>query len=72
MFMKRSVVPALMLATLMIAAGLSAEERRGPRVAVDEPRFDFGTVRPGDRPEHVFTVRNAGDEVLLIERVLSS
>lgn len=72
MFLNKAGVPALVLAALVVAGGLSAEERRGPRIAVDEPRFDFGTVRPGDRAEHVFTVRNAGDEVLQIERVLSA
>ena len=70
MFLTRAATAALVLAALVLAGGLSAEELRGARLSVDEPRFDFGTVRAGDRPEHVFTLRNAGDEVLLIERVL--
>lgn len=70
MYGRKLLVPMILLGSIALAAGTSAEERRGPRISVDEPRHDFGTVRPGARAEHVFTVRNTGDESLQIEQVL--
>jgi hypothetical protein len=36
---------------------------------VQESNFDFGTVKPGSQPEHIFEIKNVGDEVLDIQRV---
>jgi hypothetical protein len=44
----------------------------GPRLVVDGPVFDFGTVDRGTPVEHVFRVRNPGGILLRIEHVKSS
>lgn len=40
-----------------------------PKITADAATFEFGTIRPGQSVEHVFTVRNTGDADLHIERV---
>ena len=44
-------------------------EAGGPRLAADEAVHDFGGIKPTDTAEHVFTIRNAGDADLKIDRV---
>lgn len=41
----------------------------GPRIAADEAVFDFGSVAPSGKVEHVFTIRNVGDADLHIDHV---
>jgi hypothetical protein len=63
----RAVVVALVLA---LASAAAAET--GPRAAVDEPVFDFGTVDRGMRVDHTFRLPNRGDAELHIDHVKSS
>ncbi len=44
----------------------------GPRLVVDAPERDFGTVAVRRPLRHAFTLRNAGDEAIEIERTTSS
>jgi hypothetical protein len=67
--MKKAGVSMLVVAAVAIAAAGFAGERQGPRIYVQESNFDFGTVKPGAQPEHIFEIKNAGDEVLDIRRV---
>jgi len=53
---------------VMTAHGFGAEAE-GPRISIKEPRFDFGTVKEGDQPEHIFEIKNVGDSVLAIFKV---
>lgn len=69
MLMKNASIAIVVLAVVAIAAAGFAGERQGPRIYVKESRFDFGTVRPGAQPEHIFEIKNVGDEVLHIQRV---
>ncbi len=46
--------------------------KNAPRIAVDNPVFNFGTVLSGPQVRHVFTVRNTGKSELIIGRVLPS
>src|SRR5437879_12480307 len=57
---------------LVFAAGLGAAEEGRPRVALDEPVFDFGTVDRGARVDHTFRVPNRGGATLRIDHVKSS
>jgi len=57
---------------LVFAAGLGAAEESRPRVALDEPVFDFGTVDRGARVDHTFRVPNRGGATLRIDHVKSS
>jgi len=69
MLMKKAGISMLVVAVVAIAAAGFAGERQGPRIVVKESKFDFGTVRPGTQTEHIFEVKNVGDEVLDIQRV---
>ena len=64
-----TVVAMLVLAAVAITAAGSAGEHQGPRIYVKDSHFDFGTVSPGSQPEHIFEIKNVGDEVLEIHRV---
>src|SRR5207302_11381425 len=55
---------------LLFAAGARADV--GPRLAIDQPVFDFGTVERGTRVDHTFGLVNRGDAELRIEHVKSS
>ena len=58
------------------APGLSdaAEEPapKQPKIRFDQPDYDFGEVEAGDEVEHAFVFENAGDDLLSIEKVLTS
>ncbi len=43
-----------------------------PQIETDERFYDFGSIIQGEKVEHVFSYRNAGDETLQIDRVKSS
>ena len=49
----------------------SVAERIGPKLQIDEPNFDWGTVVRGAVIEHTFTIKNVGDEPLKIRTVRS-
>lgn len=40
-----------------------------PKIVCDEPEFDFGEKRNDEKVEHEFIVKNAGDGLLLIDKV---
>ena len=44
----------------------------GPKMLVEAPVFDFGTVERGDKVEHVFRLVNRGGTLLRIEQVKNS
>lgn len=73
--MKKLIVIAA--AVLIAAAGVAAavpapEEHKGPRIEIKQDRYDFGKVTQGEQAVHVFEFRNAGDEVLEIQKVQTS
>lgn len=67
--MKIKGVLMLVITVLAIAGAGFSGERQGPRIFVQDSKFDFGTVRTGTQPEHIFEVKNVGDEVLDIQRI---
>ncbi|HAR45526.1 MAG: hypothetical protein A2X56_15525 [Nitrospirae bacterium GWC2_57_13] len=72
--MKKTIVIAAMVAAVL-ASGvltLSAQEPQGPRIGIPQERFDLGKVVQGEKVEHVFEIRNEGDEPLVIERIKTS
>jgi len=40
-----------------------------PKIVCDEPEFDFGERRNDEKVEHEFIIKNAGDGLLLIDKV---
>jgi hypothetical protein len=43
-----------------------------PKMIVSEEEWDFGVVKPNEKPVHLFMIKNEGEEDLLIERVRAS
>jgi len=43
-----------------------------PKLEVVETTYDFGEILKGDQVKHIFTIRNAGDAPLTIEKVKTS
>jgi hypothetical protein len=51
-------------------SAVAAEPDAGvPKIASDEPIFNFGAIKPTDKVEHVFKIKNAGTGDLKIDRV---
>jgi hypothetical protein len=70
--MKTTLGACMTLIALMYTASVQAQESKGPRIEVSESRYDFGKVVHGARVAHVFEIRNAGNEPLVIARVHAS
>ncbi len=57
---------------ICLSLTLSQVAAAAPRIIVEQPVFDFGTVRQGRKVDHNFVVRNRGDAPLVIEKTRSS
>ena len=66
--MKKAMIGFVVLLTVVFAGPALAQ----PKIEVREIKYDFGKVAQGTQVSHVFEVRNAGTEPLIIERVQSS
>ncbi len=64
----RIFLAVFLLSAVPLAVSATAEPQ-GPRIYVAEPKFEFGKVTAGQRVEHVFEIRNVGDEPLEIRKV---
>ncbi len=69
--MKGIVIKGLVLSLFLFAGTLSGGELKGPRIEVKLENYDMGTVA-GKQAVHVFVIRNAGSEPLMIERLQPS
>ena len=71
--MKRSVLALVcMVLVFGLVPGLvMAQEpaRKGPTMELAEASYDFGKVKAGTKLQHVFEVKNIGDDVLMIQKV---
>ena len=67
--MKRTLWLWMLLVALVAGGPLSAQEYKGPRMEIKETRHNFGKVVQGTWVTHVFLVRNAGTEPLIIARL---
>ncbi len=56
--------------TGLVVQGAAADT--GPLVRVVSPEYDFGRVIQGERVVHEFTIQNAGDADLLLQRIAPS
>ncbi len=64
-----SIPSAAAVLSLVLSGALLAGS---PRIQVDRKDFDFGRRYQGESIEHVFVIRNAGDDTLRINNVRSS
>ena len=60
------------MAVILCVGPLLAQEYTGPRIEAKEIRHDFGKVAQGTQVSHVFEIKSAGKEALVIEKVQSS
>jgi uncharacterized protein DUF1573 len=70
--MKRIAWFSVLLVFFLYAGLITAQEATGPKIEIKELRYDAGKVVQGTPATHVFEVRNAGTEPLIIERVQTS
>jgi uncharacterized protein DUF1573 len=70
--MKKILAAGIIILAAAFAAQAPAQEAGGPKIEVKELKHDFGKVVQGTPVSHVFEVRNAGTEPLVIERVQTS
>ncbi len=70
--MKNGLTAALVTMIIAFAGVLPAQDVKGPMIVAKEVQHDFGKVVQGKQVSHVFEVRNAGTEPLIIDRVVSS
>jgi hypothetical protein len=55
--------------TAFFGFSASAQEKQGPRMILEEERFDSGEVKEGEVISHSFKVLNQGDQPLEIKNV---
>ena len=72
--MKRGLLFAVLIIAACGAGGRAgpAQEHKGPRMEVKGEQHGFGKVIQGEQVVHIFDIRNAGDEVLDIQKVQTS
>ncbi len=70
--MKKISVLFVVMIAIALAGLLPAQEVKGPRIVARDAQYDFGKVTQGTTVSHVFDVRNAGNEPLIIDRVVPS
>jgi hypothetical protein len=57
---------------LIVAEGKAAEIRKTlkseeyPKIEIENPNFDFGTITEGDKVEHIFKFKNTGKNDLYV------
>jgi len=52
-----------------IGTSCNPKEKSPARLHIGEKHWNFGSVIVGDKPNHVFTLKNVGDEVLHIQDI---
>jgi hypothetical protein len=70
--MKGIISQGVILILLFFTGVLSAQEPKGPRIEVTQGTYNIGSVAQGTQAVHVFDVRNAGTEPLMIESLKPS
>lgn len=60
----------IFLLASFIACPTKAQEMTGPRLVIEEKFFTHADVEQGATVEHLFKVRNSGNETLEIKKVV--
>lgn len=63
------VVIIIIISVILIFNYIQNKPLQPPKLSLSEEEWDFGMVKPNDKPTHIFMVKNEGDEDLIIERV---
>ena len=70
--MRISYFASILVAGLLCAGLVTAQDNKGPKIEINEMRYDFGKIVQGTQATHVFDVKNTGNEQLVIEKVQTS
>jgi hypothetical protein len=76
--MPKNIIIFILIGVIIIMAGILVfsntqnNSRLQPRISVSEEEWDFGKVTQGEKPTHIFIVKNRGEGDLIIERVKES
>ncbi len=65
-----SICTGFCLLLSFLAYPSTAQEMTGPRMIIEEKVFTHEDVEQGATVEHIFTVRNPGNETLEIKKVV--
>ena len=65
-----SICACFLLLFSFLACPSKAQEMTGPRLVIEEKFFTHTDVEQGATVEHVFKVRNSGNETLQIKKVV--
>jgi len=66
------IVIIVVTGSIVIYGNISSKSGRSPQITISEEEWDFGLVKSEEKPTHVFTIKNKGNEDLVIERVWAS
>ena len=74
MSIKKVIIAAL--ATVIVVSGIfiasykfSSKSSESPKLLISEEEWNFGLVKPEEKLTHIFTIKNEGDEELILERI---
>ncbi len=66
------LIIVLFIVSMVLVGHLPAQQVKGPKLNAAEVKYDFGKVVEGAQASHVFEIRNVGNELLIIDRVVPS
>jgi len=74
---KKAII--VVLTTVIILSGIfiasykfSSKSSQPPKILLSEEEWDFGLVKPEEKPTHVFATKNSGAETVKIISIKSS
>lgn len=62
----------VILGGILVFSNIQNKSLVPPRLLVSEEEWDFGKVKQGEKPTHIFTIKNVGEENLIIEGLKES
>jgi len=57
----------IILGGILVFSNIQKKSLLPPRLLVSELEWDFGKVKQGEKPTHIFTIKNGGEDDLIIE-----
>ena len=63
------IVIIIIISVILIFNYIQNKPLQPPKISLSEEEWDFGMVKPDDKPTHIFILKNEGNEDLIIERV---
>lgn len=62
----------IILGSILVFSNIQTKSLLPPKLLVSEEEWDFGKVKSGEKPTHMFIMKNEGEEDLIIEGVKES